>query len=525
MTEAVFIGSEPLTIEDVVRLARGVARPRITEDAETRARIEASVRFIEESLASGRAVYGITTGFGASAEFRVSPEIARAMPLNLLRYHGCGTGRLLGETEAAAVIAARVAPLARGYSGVRLEVLERLCVLLERRILPCIPEEGSVGASGDLTPLSYVAALLVGERECWRDGEVVSASDALKEAGLAPLTLQPKESLALMNGTSVMSALGCLAFDRAARLGRLAATLTAMTSDVLYGLPGHFDDRIFALKPHPGQRQAATWIREGILERDEEAPRLRYAWVNGGETRETTRSARIQDRYSIRCAPHVIGVLLDALPFTRQLLETELNGVNDNPLIDADAGEALHGGNFYGGHACLATDTLKNVCANLSDLLERQLVLLNNPLTNEGLPANLVGRQGPDRATHHGFKAMEISASALTAEALKLTMPASVFSRSTESHNQDKVSMGAISARESLRVLELTETVAVIHLLALCQAVDLRGAARCHARSVALRDAVREHVPMHDADRRMDTDIEHTLARYRRGELPVGADA
>ncbi|MEC7519145.1 MAG: aromatic amino acid ammonia-lyase [Myxococcota bacterium] len=525
MTDAVFIGSEPLTIEDVVRLAHGRARPRITEDSETRARIAASVAFIEESLASGRAVYGITTGFGASAEFAVSPEVAAAMPLNLLRYHGCGTGRVLTEVEAAAVVATRLAPLARGWSGVRLEVLERLCVLLERRILPAIPAEGSVGASGDLTPLSYVAALLVGERECWREGHIGPAAEVLADAGLEPLALAPKESLALMNGTSVMTALGCLAFDRARRLGRLASALTAMTSDVLYGLPGHFDDRIFALKPHPGQRQAATWIREGILARDEEAPRLRYAWVNGGAVRETTRSARIQDRYSIRCAPHVIGVLLDALPFTRQLLETELNGVNDNPLIDPEAGEALHGGNFYGGHACLATDTLKNVCANVADLLDRQLALLNNPLTNEGLPANLVGRTGGDRATHHGFKAMEISASALTAEALKTTMPASVFSRSTESHNQDKVSMGTISAREALRVLELTETVAVIHLLALCQAVDLRGADRCHPRSVAMRDAVRREVPMHDADRNMDVDIEATLARYRAGDLPVEADA
>ncbi len=521
----VAIGARPLSIEDVVALAEGEARPAIDEDLELRARIEASVRFVRDALRDGRVIYGITTGYGASAEFRVSPEVAGLLPVNLMRYHGCGTGRLLGEVEAAAVLAVRLASLARGYSAVRLELLERLCALLERRILPCIPEEGSVGASGDLTPLSYVAALLAGEREARVEGRVVEAQVALSAAGLAPLALAPKESLAIMNGTSVMTALGCLAWARARRLARFSAALTAMTADVLFGLPGHFDDRIFALKPHPGQRTAARWIREAILERGDSAPRLSYAWREPGEEdapEPPARAARIQDRYSIRCAPHVIGVLLDALPWTKQMLETELNGVNDNPLIDAEAGEALHGGNFYGGHACFVTDSLKNVVANVAELLERQLVLLNNPLTNEGLPANLVARQGGDRTTHHGFKAMEITASALTAEALKLTMPASVFSRSTESHNQDKVSMGTISARECGRILDLAETVAVIHLLALAQAADLRGPERCHPATRALRDAVREGVPLNDADRRMDLDIERTLARYRAGALPLG---
>lgn len=513
------LGERPISIEELVALAHGDARPALDPSPALRARIEASVRIVRDAVAKGRAIYGITTGFGASAEFSVDGEFASNMPLNLLRYHGCGTGRVLGEVEAAAVVAARLASLSRGYSAVRVEVLERLCELLEKRVLPCIPEEGSVGASGDLTPLSYVAALVVGEREAWVGGEMQKARDALAAAGLEPLSLAPKESLAIMNGTSVMTALACLAWFRAQRLARFASTLTAMASDVLFGRPGHFDDRIFALKPHPGQRTAARWIRAGILDRDEPGPRLSYRW---GDAEPVARAPRIQDRYSIRCAPHVIGVLLDALPWTKEMLETELNGVSDNPLFDPETGEALHGGNFYGGHACFVTDALKNAVANVADLMDRQLVLLNNPLTNEGLPANLVARQGSDRATHHGFKAMEISASALTAEALKLTMPTSVFSRSTESHNQDKVSMGTISARECLRILELTETVAVIHLLALAQAVDLRGPERCHPRSRAMRDAVREDVPINDADRRMDEDIERTLARYRAGALPIG---
>jgi histidine ammonia-lyase len=233
--------------------------------------------------------------------------------------------------------------------------------------------------------------------------------------------------------------------------------------------------------------------------------------------------ARVQDRYSIRCAPHVIGVLLDALTMFRPLLETEVNSANDNPIIDAERDEVLHGGNFYGGHVAFAMDGLKAAVASVADLLDRQLALLCNPATSHGLPANLVALAGPSQVAHHGFKAMQITASALTAEALKLTMPASVFSRSTESHNQDKVSMGSIAARDCQRVLELSETVAIIELLALCQAVDLRGPETCKRRSRALHAAVRALAPRNDGDRRQDVDIAAVLAVYRRGELPIGS--
>jgi histidine ammonia-lyase len=231
----------------------------------------------------------------------------------------------------------------------------------------------------------------------------------------------------------------------------------------------------------------------------------------------------VQDRYSIRCAPHVIGVLLDALPSMRATIEIEVNGANDNPLFDPDTGDVLHGGNFYGGHIAYAMDGLKTAVANVADLLDRQLALLCNPTTNNGLPANLVARTSADRVAHHGFKAMQISASALTAEALKLTMPASVFSRSTECHNQDKVSMGTLAARDALRVAELTERVAAISLLAVCQAADKRGPATCRARTRAVLAAVRASVPTNTADRRQDVDIEGIVERLCRDELSVGS--
>jgi histidine ammonia-lyase len=498
--EAVIIGAAPLRVQDVLAIAIRGARVELSSDPEFRVRLGAGAKSLAERLAAGERVYGVTTGFGESCLTVVPDEHVADLPLNLLRFHGCGTGRIFDEVEAAAIVAARLASLCSGWSAVRPELIERLCVLLDRRVLPRIPAEGSVGASGDLTPLSYVAALLVGERECSHAGAIAPTAEILAKLDLAPLQLFPKESLAIMNGTSVMTGLVCLALGRAERLARLSAAITATASDALGGNPAHFDDRIYTAKPHPGQRQYAAWIRE----------HLEY---QPGPSFE----GRIQDRYSIRCAPHVVGVLLDALPWMRQWIETELNGANDNPLIDPETGEALHGGNFYGGHPCFVADGLKNVVANLADLHDRQLALLCSSHTNNGLPENLNGRTGPDRAAHHGFKAMQIAASALAAEALKTTLPASVFSRSTECHNQDKVSMGTIAARDALRVVELTEQVVAIGLLAVAQAVDLRLSlgGRCHPRSLALRDAVRRRAPFVDADRRQDGDIAAILSMIR----------
>jgi histidine ammonia-lyase len=498
--EVIPIGFASLSVADVVAVARRGARLELERDPAYRARLEAGRRALETALRDGVAVYGVTTGVGASQGREIPEPERKRVTQNLLRFHGCGTGRALDAEESAAVVVARLASLARGYSGVRPLVLERLCELVNRRILPRIPEEGSVGASGDLTPLSYLAALLVGEREALVHDEVVGAEDALASAGLPPLELEPKESLALMNGTSVMTALACLAIERAARLARWACSITAMTARAIAGNPRHFDRAIFELKPHPGTRRAAEWIRDDL------------------EPTAGLQPARLQDVYSVRCAPHVIGVLLDALAFATQAVEIELNGVNDNPIVDPDTGEVLHGGNFYGGHVAFAMDGLKTAVASVADLLDRQMQLLCAPATSAGLPENLA----PNGGGNHGFKAMGIATSALAAEALKLTVPATAFSRSTESHNQDKVSMGTIAARDCRRILELTETVAAIVLLADSQALELRGDTD-PGRARDLRLAVRRAVPALVTDRRQDRDIETVLALYRAGDLRIDA--
>ena len=500
----ILVGEHPLTIEDVLALAHGDAL--LSLDPQSTAKIAASADFLARLIAQDHAVYGVTTGVGDSVTTAIPPAIAQQMPLNLLRFHGCGVGPNLDEPAAAAVLAVRVASLARGHSGVRVVVVQRLCELLNRRILPVIPSLGSVGASGDLTPLSYVAALLVGEREALVDGKMVDAAQAVQLLAEPAFELREKESLSIMNGTSVMTALACLAFDRARRLCRWSAALTAVCSDVLRGNPGHFDQRLFELKPHPGQVQVAAWIAHDL---QVELPRAKAL-------------TRLQDRYSIRCAPHVIGVLVDALTWMRPWLQTEINSCNDNPLLDPESERVLHGGHFYGGHVGFAMDSCKAAVASVADLLDRQMAHLCDPEMNNGLPANLVLVDGAYAVIHHGFKAMAIGTSALAAEACKLAMPAAVFSRSTECHNQDKVPMATIAARDCLQTLELAEHCAAMLTLAVAQAVDLREFSGCHHRAQLLTAAVRKLVPVVSADRRMDIDIAQILELYRQGQLPIG---
>jgi histidine ammonia-lyase len=498
------LGDKHLSVEDVLLVAEGAGTVELNPDPTYRAFLSRGHEVIRDDIANGGRIYGVNTGFGDSCVTDIPDEFLDELPTNLVRYHGCGVGGFLEPTESAAVVLVRAATLALGYSAVRPELIERLVALVNHGILPRVPRLGSVGASGDLTPLSYVAATLIGEREVLFQDEVMPAAQALGKCGLVPLRLAPKEGLALMNGTTVMAAIGCLAFRRAEHLGRLACALTAMMSDVTLGNPAHFHDRLFELKPHPGMRAAARLIREQIYEDAAPEP------------------SRLQDRYSVRCAPHVVGVLLDALPWMRGTLEIEINGASDNPLVDPDTGEIFHGGNFYGGHICFAMDALKIAVANIGDLLDRQLVSLCQPAVTNGLPTDLVAVPEPESAAHHGFKAMQITASALAAEALKLTMPASVFSRSTENHNQDKVSMGTIAANDCLRILDLVETIAAVQLLALAQAVDLRDRIHCGPRTLLLHDAVRSVATMNTRDRRQDHDIDAVLSLIERRALPIG---
>jgi histidine ammonia-lyase len=497
-------GGAQLTIDDVVDLAHGRAKAELSTDQVFRAFIQRGADFVDRVLREDGVIYGVTTGYGDSCTVIVPPELVAELPEQLYTYHGCGLGVHLTPSQTRAVLATRLASLAQGYSGVSIALLEQLTALLQHDILPLIPAEGSVGASGDLTPLSYVAAAMCGKREVIYRGERMPALRALDGAGLKPLQLRPKEGLAIMNGTSVMTALACLAFDRADYLSRIATRITALALITIDGNSHHFDEALFSVKPHPGQQVVAA--------------RLRADLASGRPARN---EHRLQDRYSIRCAPHVIGVLQDALPWLRTWIENELNSANDNPIIDANAELVLHGGHFYGGHIAFAMDGLKNAVANIADLLDRQLALMVDQRFNHGLPANLSGASEARASINHGLKALQIGASAWTAEALKLTMPASVFSRSTECHNQDKVSMGTIAARDCVRVLELTEQVVAALLIAVRQGVTLRGKIQPLSLSAVLAAHVAElaeAVPAIAEDRALEGDLRHVMALIDRQE-------
>lgn len=491
-----------LRIEDVAALARRERPAQLSNAPEFRQRIARGAEFLDRLLAEDGVIYGVTTGYGDSCTVSIPPALVAQLPQQLYRFHGCGLGRILAKEETRAVIVTRLTSLAQGMSGVSFGLLEALERLLVHDILPLIPAEGSVGASGDLTPLSYLAAVLCGEREVLYQDAVRPASEVFLELGIAPLRLRPKEGLAIMNGTAVMTALAVLAWQRASYLCQMATRLTAFNVLASAGNTHHFDAALFAVKPHLGQQQVAERIR---LDLACDAP--------------PRNEQRLQDRYSLRCAPHVIGVLADALPFFRTLIENELNSANDNPIIDAENERVLHGGHFYGGHIAFAMDALKIAVANVADLLDRQLALLVDTKFNHGLPANLSGATGPRAAINHGLKALQISVSAWTAEALKLTMPASVFSRSTECHNQDKVSMGTIAARDCQRVLELSEQVLAALLIAARQGIALRQRLDPNlSLTPALSSMQREleaQIPLIEEDRALDQELHALIAGLR----------
>jgi histidine ammonia-lyase len=504
----IILDDQPVELALVSAAADRHLRLALSEDAAWRGRLESGRKALEAALSAGHPVYGVSTGVGMDAARRIKDP--QGFAYQIIRQHGCGMGDFFSPAEGRAILFVRLVSLAKGYSAVRPELLQALCDLINRDVIPRIPSLGSVGASGDLTPLSYVAAVLAGEREVYHRGETLTAGEGLKRADLRPHLFAPKESLAIMNGTSVMTAIGALTCRQLGWTLSLCERATALALEILYGRSLAFHPQVHRCKGHPGQIASADAIGSaiqgsGLVDRNK-------AESEGQASRQAGRRI-IQDPYSLRCAPQVIGASRDALTWAETVLTRELNSVNDNPLVDPDEGSVLFAGNFYGGHVALAMDLIKTAAASVADLLDRHFALLVDRRLNMGLPENLVGYQGC------GLKALQLTTSALTARCIQRAAPDTLLSRPTEVQNQDKVSMGLNAALSAAEVTELLQQVLATQLVALSNAASLRPAGAFGMRARALLQAIRAHSFVLERDRRLDGDLRRLLAAIKAGNL------
>jgi histidine ammonia-lyase len=490
---------DKLSLEDVAAVARG-ASAELSPFAGQR--MEAARAVVEQKVSAGETVYGVTTGLGSLANVRLQPDEVRRLQHDLLRSHAVGVGPPLSEMEVRAMLLLRAHVLALGHSGVRPVVVELLLAFLSHDVLPVVPQQGSLGASGDLAPLAHLALPLIGEGEVSYKGQRMTASMALERAGLQPLSLEPKEGLALVNGTQGMLAIGLLAADRARRLAKCADIAAAMTVEGILATDRSFDERFARIRPHPGQAVAASNLR-----------RL----LTGSQIVASHRASAhlVQDAYSLRCAPQVHGAFRDTLGHAEQVLEIEMASVSDNPVVFADEGEVVSGGNFHGQPVAVALDALAGATVGLASISERRLYRLLDPSTNNGLPAFLVERPG----MNSGFMLVQYTAASLVSESKAMAHPASVDSIPSSAGQEDHVSMGMTSARHARDCVGAAETVVALEALCAAQALDLRGPLSPAAGTAAAHGAIRAMVPFLPEDRALKPDVDAAIDLVQSGEL------
>lgn len=455
--------------------------------------------FLMNQIKDGKPIYGITTGYGASGKNYVTFEDSKTLQKNLFRFHGCGIGVNLSYKVCKYAVIMRTISLSKARSGVSVELLHRLEMLIQNDIIPVIPSQGSVGASGDLTPLSYIAAVIAGEREVYYKGEIKDVMEVYNELHITPYEFKPKEALAIMNGTTIMSAIALAAIEEFEIILNTMESFVAGMFEVLLGDDTPVADFVHDSKPFSGQITTAKNIKQKI-----EGSKLTHGRDDRYDKFFADNDLNIQDNYSMRCAPQVLGVVRDNLEISKNWVETEINSVNDNPLIDGENKVIYTSGNFYGGYVAHAMDTLKICAANLADLLDKEFALLVDHKFNRGLGENLKLSPEP---FYHGFKAMQISLSSLSADVIKNTTAASIHSRPTESLNQDKVSMGTTAANDFAKMIPELYNMLSIAFIGMAQAVDIRGNNQVSPHLKNIYNEIRALVkPLHE-DRRMDIDI------------------
>ncbi|MFP2930612.1 histidine ammonia-lyase [Pyxidicoccus sp. 3LG] len=494
----ILIDGDTLKLEEILQVARNEATVELAPEAAVRVR--ASRALVDRVAAGDTPSYGINTGFGTLAEVRIDKKDLRDLQRNLILSHACGVGTPLPHPEARALLLLRCNVLAKGYSGIRPETLGLALDMLNRDVVPVVPERGSVGASGDLAPLAHLALVFIGEGEAFHQGQRLPARQALERAGLQPVVLEAKEGLALVNGTQAMCAVGTLLQLRAEMLADLADVAGSMTLEGLLGSHKPFIPEIHDVRAHQGQKDCAAHLRR-ILK--------------GSELVEThVNCSKVQDPYSLRCMPQVHGAAREGLAFARRILEVEVNSATDNPLVFTETERIVSGGNFHGQPISLAMDVVAMAMTQLSSISERRVEQLVNPSLS-GLPAFLAKNSG----LNSGFMIAQVTSAALVAESRVLSHPASVDSIPSSAGREDHVSMGMTAALKGRQVSEFTRSCLAIEVLCAAQALDFRLPVKPGKGALAAYELVRSKVPHMDRDRELHKDIEAVSQLIDSGEL------
>lgn len=487
MSSPIILDGASLTIADICQVARAGARVRLGEGARERViRVRA---IVDDMVSRNQPVYGVTTGFGKMSDVAIPPARQVELQENLIRSHVCGVGPLLPESETRAMMLLRANVLAKGYSGVRPEIIDLLLAMLNASLFPAVPEQGSVGASGDLAPLAHLAITLMGEGELCLGSERGPAGDMLRRAGLAPVSLQPKEGVGLINGTQAHTAIASLAVDEARTLWETAQVAGAMSLEALLGTPVAFDKRIHEARGQRGQLESAAHL---------------LSLLTDSEIRESHRvnDKRVQDAYALRCMPQVHGPVLDAIRHAEDVVSREINAATDNPLV-FESGEMLSGGNFHGQAVAMVLDFLAIALTTLAVMSERRIDRLVHPDLNEGLPPFLTR----DAGVSSGFMMAQVTAAGVTSECKVLAHPASVDSIPTDGSKEDVVPMAMGAAIKLRRIMHNVRHVIAIELLCAGQGIDFRRPLRAGHGVEKAHAMIRQRVSMMDRDRPLAPDI------------------
>ena len=461
--------------------------------------INAGQQFLLDQIRDGRPIYGITTGYGEAGSNYAAFEEAEELQKNLYRFCGVGVGKYLSANVVKIMLTIRLISLSKGKSGVSYTLLKRFELLLDHEIYPLIPSQGSVGASGDLAPLSYIAAVIAGEREVLYKGEERDTAEVYKELGIEPYIFKAKEALGVINGTAAMSAIAIDAIQRFELLLESMESFVASIFELLLCDTTPLEPFVHESKPFEGQKKSAANIFAKCKD-----SHLTHQAFSRYENFHLEKEQNIQDRYSIRCAPQVLGVVRDSLEVAKKWIQTEINGVNDNPLIDHINKKIYTSGNFYGGYIAHAMDSMRICAGNVADLLDKEFALLIDHKFNKGLGESLKINK---KSTHHGLKLIQVTLSSLAADVMMNTSAASLYSRPTESLNQDKVSMGTTAALNFEKQLPDLANMLSIAFIGMAQAADIRGVEKCSSHLQKNYNAVREVVKVLEDDRRSDLDI------------------